>query len=310
MPDDRKLPLLTKLEEHLYRIPKAGFLISWCHRLRKKYYKVRNRRRDERSPSNLCNFERKVYSQFGEDGIIEEIFRRLGEGTRFTVEFGIEDGNECNSRYLIQDRGWSALLMDGSAKFVALAQELYQDKPVVILERFVTVENIGSIFAEAGVPGEFDLLSIDVDGNDFWLWEQILKAHSPRVVVIEYNGRWVPPVEWVMPYDPTHEWDGSVYFGASLQSLANLGARGGYKLVGCSSMGLNAFFVRQDLIGDLFPTVDRSVKYHYAAPRYRPLGFGHPVNARDDTSHIPGSRDSNFGPEPVLEPAVENPKNS
>jgi hypothetical protein len=280
MADDRKFPLPTRLEGIVSGIPLLGFLIVKFHQQRKKYYTARNRRRDARSPSDLRNFERKVYSQYGEDGAIEEIFRRLGEGTKLAVEFGIENGTECNTRHLIENRGWSAVLIDGSREYVASASQLYAGKPVQVLERFITVENILGIFAEARVPSEFDLLSIDVDGNDLWLWEQVLTAYRPRVVVIEYNGRWMPPVEWAMPYNPSHSWDGSVYFGASLQSLTNVGRNGGYQLVGCSSVGLNAFFVREDLVDDHFPTADRGASYHYAAPLYC-RGFGHPVRGRE-----------------------------
>ncbi|CAN5626373.1 hypothetical protein BH23PLA1_BH23PLA1_43390 [soil metagenome] len=272
----RDLPFWTKFEESLTRRPLMRASAVKFHQQRKKYHHWRQRRQDRRAPADLRNFERKIHSQFGEDGIIAEIFQRIGEGTRYAVEFGIEDGSECNTRYLFEHRGWFGLLIDGSADHVAMAQARYADRPVRILERFLTVENILDIFTEASVPVEPDLLSIDVDGNDYWLWEKLLLAYRPRVVVIEYNGRWIPPVCWVMPYNPEHCWDGSVYFCASLEALARLGAAHDYQLVGCSMAGGNAFFVRRDQLGDRFPSAERGPRYHYSAPLYA-RGFGHPI---------------------------------
>lgn len=103
-----------------------------------------------------------------------------------------------------------------------------------------------------------------------------MSSYRPRVVVIEYNARWPPPTEWVMPYAPSHRWDGSVRFGASLESMAKLGEAHGYSLVACNLAGNNAFFVQRDLLGDHFPDHDKGTGYHYAAPLYG-SGFGHPV---------------------------------
>lgn len=272
----RSLPLTTRLEGLLTRSAALRWLIEKIHQKRKTFYIARQRRRDARRPSDLRNFERKVHSQYGEDGIIAEIFRRIGTTSRLAVEFGIENGSECNTRDLIENHGWSAVLIDGSERHAAAAQSRFEGKPVQVLERFLTTQNILTVFGEAGVPSEFDLLSIDVDGNDYWFWAELLTAYRPRVVVIEYNGRWPPPKRWVMPFNPDHRWDGSVYYGASLQSLADLGARHGYTLVACSAAGLNAFFVRSDVLGDHFPSAESGPRYHYAAPLYT-LGFGHPV---------------------------------
>jgi hypothetical protein len=272
----RDLPFWTRVEGHLTGWSPLRQFITKYHQQRKKLAMWRARRRDRRSPTDLRNFERQIYSQYGEDGVIAEIFRRIGEGGKFAVEFGIEDGTECNTRHLFEDCGWSGLLIDGSPEYVASARALYAGRPVEVMNRFITVENILEIFREGRVPRDFDLLSIDIDGNDYWIWEKITTAYRPRVVVIEYNGRWAPPREWVIPYDPDFRWDGSVYYGASLESMARLGASRAYRLVGCSFAGLNAFFVRDDHVGDHFPTAGRGAAYHYTAPLYQP-GFGPPV---------------------------------
>jgi hypothetical protein len=117
---------------------------------------------------------------------------------------------------------------------------------------FITVENINRLISEdGGISGEIDLLSVDIDGNDYWIWEKIT-CIKPRVVVIEYNAKFPPPCEWVMDYDPNHIWDESDKHGASLKSLELLGNRLGYSLVGTNMNGVNAFFVRKDLAKGLF----------------------------------------------------------
>jgi hypothetical protein len=278
------LPFWTRVEGRISAWPRAWRAIHALHRLRKNASIRRARRRDRRCPSNLRNYEARVFSQYGEDGILAELFARIGEGGRFAVEFGVEDGRECNARRLIEERGWSALLIEGNASHAEAARARYAGRLVQVVHRFLTAETILATLAEAGVPVEFDLLSIDVDGNDYWLWQTILATYRPRAVVIEYNGRWPPPKVWVMPYDPNHRWDRSAYYGASLAALAKLGARKGYALVGCSFAGLNAFFVRDDLVADRFPTASRGPGYHYAAPLYEP-GLGHPVRPDISARH-------------------------
>lgn len=155
------------------------------------------------------------------------------------------------------------------------ARQLYRLLPNVrIVSSFVTTDNVLAVLASAAVPRTPDLLVIDIDGNDYWVWERILCTYQPRVTVIEYNARWRPPREWVMPYAPDHRWRGTAYFGASLSSLAKLGARFGSVLVGCSSNGVNAYFVRADLVGSHFPDHVRGDSFLYAPPRYG-RGYGH-----------------------------------
>jgi hypothetical protein len=111
----------------------------------------------------------------------------------------------------------------------------------------ITAENIATIFDSHRVPDEFDLLSIDIDGNDYWVW-RALRRFRPRVVVIEYNAAYAPPKRWVMAYNVDHRWDETTYYGASLTSLEFLGAELGYALVATDDAGVNAFFVRRDLV--------------------------------------------------------------
>lgn len=196
----------------------------------------------------------KVYSQNDEDGIIEEIFNRIGTTNKIFIEFGVENGLECNSHYLLF-KGWRGLWIDGGAAHVKEIREKFA--PVLangqlkILQAFIACENINELFISGGVTGEIDLLSIDVDGNDYYVW-QAINVVRPRVVVIEYNAKFPPNCDWKMAYNKNHLWDGSDWQGASLKALELLGRELGYQLVATNFTGVNAFFVRRDLAKDLF----------------------------------------------------------
>ena len=135
-----------------------------------------------------------------------------------------------------------------------------------VRQEFITLDNINQLIQKSGLDRELDLLSIDIDGNDYWIWEAITGI-EPRVVVIEYNAVFRPPHKVVQEYNAAHQWRGTNYYGASLKALEELGARKKYALVGCSFSGANAFFIRQDLCGDRF-SAPYTAEHHYRAPRY------------------------------------------
>ncbi|MGD1067429.1 MAG: hypothetical protein ABR975_11485, partial [Vulcanimicrobiaceae bacterium] len=150
----------------------------------------------------LAPFDLRIGSQNGEGGILKELFFRLGQGDRFFVEFGVGDGSECNTAALAGTYHWHGLYIEGaSSLYEGLRQRYAVREDVRCVQAMITAENIAGLFAAAGVPTTFDLLSIDVDGNDWWLW-RALRAYRPRVVVVEYNAAYVPPVRWIMQYDP------------------------------------------------------------------------------------------------------------
>lgn len=215
------------------------------------------------SRANLNAYERKVFSQNGEDGILRELFRRIGTTGKFFVEFGVEDGLECNTANLSRRHAWSGVLIDGSPeKFLQLERNYAAYPAVKRIEAFITRENIAALFESAGVPQTFDLLSIDIDGNDYWIWEA-LANYKPRVIVIEYNATRPPPERWVMEYNPEHRWLEDGYMGASLASLEALGKRLGYALLGTDEKGVNAFFLRSDLVElSRFPVKTAAEAYH------------------------------------------------
>ncbi|HPQ82275.1 MAG TPA: hypothetical protein PL191_00865, partial [Candidatus Saccharimonas sp.] len=148
--------------------------------------------------SNLDSYNRKVFSQNGEDGIIEEIFRRIGTDSKYSVEFGVEDGSECNTRFLIEQRGWDSLRMDGS-----------DNNPEHIKKEYITPENINKLFKKYNVPKNLDLLSIDIDSNDIYVWKALNTEYRPRLVIVEYNATIAPCFSEAVKYEPGLTWDGT-----------------------------------------------------------------------------------------------------
>jgi FkbM family methyltransferase len=188
-----------------------------------------------RGAFDLSAAERSVYSQFGEDGVIEDLALRTGCVHTF-VEFGAGDGTECNSRYA-REHGWRVAAFDGDPA----DEEL-------VTKTFVTAENAAGLLATTGLADELGVLSIDVDGNDYWILRSLLEMSKPSIVVVEYNATLGPVEPLAVVYRAQRRWDHTNYFGASLQAYAVLGAQFGYSLVGCGREGVNAYFVRTDLL--------------------------------------------------------------
>ncbi|HSA55995.1 MAG TPA: hypothetical protein VLE53_09835 [Gemmatimonadaceae bacterium] len=232
--------------------------------------------------TRLLHHGYKVYSQHDEDGIIEEIFRRVGSTNRYFVEFGAGDGLENCTLYLVL-KGWRGAWIDGSAVCHEMIQRnlesVIREGRLRARHALITAENIEHLFRELDVPAEFDLLSIDIDRNDYWVWRAIA-AWRPRVVAIEYNASFGPTASCVVPYDPYAVWNLTNWFGASLKALEHLGREKGYSLVGCNLTGVTAFFVRRDLAEGQFAapfTAENhfeSAKYFLRMPNGHRPGFG------------------------------------
>lgn len=210
----------------------------------------------------------KVCSQYDEDGIIQEIFNRIGLGARTFVEFGVENGLENNTLKLLLE-GWSGLWIEGSESFVsqinAKFRDVVSDGRLQVKAAFVDRDNINSVIG-AYFTGEIDLLSIDIDGNDIYILD-VIEVISPRVIIVEYNGKFPPPMNVAQRYNPEHRWKGTDYGGSSLAAITKVAVRRGYSLVGCGIVGVNAFFVRNDLLGDKFQAPFTS-ENHYQPARY------------------------------------------
>lgn len=216
--------------------------------------------------NSISECEFKVLSQNGEDGIIDYLFYKIGAKNRFFIEIGF-GCTEANSLRLMLHEGWSGLFIDGSevsATHFNKAAAVRGRSDVRALSTFVNRENINTILACADVPTEIDLFSLDIDGNDYWVWEALERV-KPRVIVIEYNASFGPEKAVTIPYDPDFSVDkppyGKFYAGASIAALEKLGKRKGYHLLGCDSAGVNAFFVRADEIRPGLTPIDAATAY-------------------------------------------------
>lgn len=220
-------------------------------------------------PIDFDALERSLYAQGAEEAMLERIFERIEPSTRFCVDIGASDGlRNSNTALLLRERGWRGVLIEGSSyRFGRLREHWGGVDGVRIVQAMVRSDDVEARLCEAGVPGEFDLLSIDIDGNDYWVWRAI-ERFRPKVVVIEYNPYYEPPRRWVMKENPAHEWDGSTYYGASLQSLHGLGKRKGYELLCCDRQGNNAFFVERRYF-ERFGIADNSPQVLYRPAMYK-----------------------------------------
>ena len=240
--------------------------------------------------------EEKIYSQNGEDGILEFIFSKIG----------------TTNKFLLEKKGWTGLMMDYGAdqeiqwkgvlnkvwsnrnkgfsenikKYAKFSKKIIKRKErsihfkLDIKNERITAENIENLFQKYQVPENFDLLSIDIDYNDYWVWKAITKFH-PRVLVIEFNSSVPPNESRVVPYEADAQWDGTNYFGASLLALKNLSLEKNYTLLGCDNNGVNAFFCKSELVKN-FKIKD--IKDLYRSPKYgkkiNGVCVGHPPSTK------------------------------
>jgi hypothetical protein len=222
--------------------------------------------REKTSITSLRDVEFRVFSQFGEDGIVDWIIERsqIPDHLHTFIEFGVERYEEANTRFLLENRNWRGLVIDGNRE---LETQLRQSSLAVrhalaARSAFVTRENINKIFAECGFSGEIGLLSIDIDGNEYWIWEAI-ESVDPVITVCEYNAVLGDQYPIVIPYDPAFTRTLSnyfnLYYGASISALLSLAKRKGYTFVGSNSAGNNAFFIRDDYASRFGRTVIASV---------------------------------------------------
>lgn len=219
-------------------------------------------------PKRLLLHALQVSSASGEDGIIQEIFRRVNPVSRVFAEVGVGVGTENNTAFLLS-LGWTGYWFDSDEEFLETVRNRHdlRNNCVRGIAAFVTKENVGTLFARLGVPMEFDLLSIDVDQNTYYIWEG-LASYRPRVVVVEYNSSIPTDIDWRVHYQPDRVWDGTINFGASLKAFELLGRRLGYSLVGCEFCGANAFFVRNDLVTPGLFSEPYTAENHFEPPRY------------------------------------------
>jgi hypothetical protein len=225
--------------------------------------------------TGLTRFEYRVFSQNGEDGVLAELFRRLDIRDGSFVEFGVQSGREGNCVFLADVLGWRGLFMEMDSGDHATLERRYRANPRVTTRRAqVTPGNVESLFAGAGVLDEPAVVSIDVDGADYWVWRAI-DSYRPLVVVIEYNAALDPERRLVQPADAPAGWSGTDCYGASLGALSALAEVKGYRLAHTELAGVNAFFVRADLDVALPPAEAVPVR----APNHFLAGHAHVADA-------------------------------
>ena len=233
------------------------------------------------SISKFSEIEFQVFSQFGDDGIIQYLINKIDIPNKTFIEFGVENYKESNTRFLLINNKWSGFVIDGSSSNIEFIKRdfLYSHFDLHAQEAFITINNINHLiksFIDIGYPTEIGLLSIDIDGNDYWIWKEIDNI-NPVIVVIEYNSLFGPEKPWTIPYqddfyrlkvDPLFQ-----YWGVSIAALCHLGEDKGYDFIGCNSQGNNAYFIRKDKRG-IFRKLSPAEGYNKALFReYLPDGF-------------------------------------
>jgi hypothetical protein len=264
-------PLRSRLLTKFRLLGRLGELDK-LDRMREAIGRIEARQLEHVQDGGLRRQEFTVYSQRGEDGILHWLIRSVAIPRRVFVEFGVGNYREANTRFLATNDRWSGLVMDSDAINIRQIQSdpVYWQIDVRAVHAFVTRDNINDLLRDNGIIGEIGLLSIDIDGNDYWVFEAI-DVIRPALVVIEYNSRFGPSRAVTIPYDPAfNRWrahPSGLYAGASLRAMCNLAYRKGYSFVGCNSFGVNAFFVRTDLLNDRVPV--QSVEDGFVAGQFR-----------------------------------------
>lgn len=231
--------------------------------------------RQTANASSLRASEFQVYSQWGVDGILQYLLRHVPVPNHTFVEFGVETYQEANTRWLLTEHQWNGLVIDGSEANIhhIQADPIYWQHELKAIQSFITRENINELITNAGISGKIGLLSVDVDGVDYWIWEAI-HVIDPAIVVVEYNSLLGAEAALTVPYDPAfvrsvahHSCN---YYGASLAAFVALGKRKGYALVGANSAGNNAFFIKRELTSAALPevsAVEGYVRSHFRESR-------------------------------------------
>jgi len=222
---------------------------------------------------NINEAEFQVFSQFGDDGIIQYLVNKLDIPHKTFVEFGVENYTESNTRFLLINNNWSGLVIDGDKKNI----DFIKNDPVSLMHdlhsvySFVTKDNINGLlldFLKKGYDNEIGLLSIDIDGNDYWIWDEI-NVVKPVIVIVEYNSAFGKDQAWTIPYKADfsrYTYKTFQYWGASLKAFNLLATRKGYSFAGCNSAGNNAYFIRNDKLGNIKPV---SIEEGYVLSKFR-----------------------------------------
>lgn len=259
--------MVKNFKEKILRLLKANILLD--HSYLDKIQKLMNENLiqngriwsqllKQKEITKIQDAEFKVFSQWGDDGIIQYLIDYLNIENKVFVEFGVEDYQEANTRFLLINNNWSGLVMDGSEINITKIKkdEIYWRHDLKAKSAFVTAENINQLIEEEGIKGQIGLLHIDIDGNDYWVWKA-LSVIDPVIVIVEYNSLFGKDRAITIPYDQefqrTKTHYSNLYAGASLLAICDLAHHKGYSFIGCNSAGNNAYFVKNEFIKALNP---------------------------------------------------------
>lgn len=203
------------------------------------------------SIQSLSEVEFQVFSQFGDDGIIQYLVSKLPIKNKTFIEFGVENYRESNTRFLLVNNAWSGLVMDGSATHIQKirSEQMYSFYDLRAVQAFITAENINGLIQSAGFHPEVGILSVDIDGNDYWVWKAI-DCIKPSIVITEYNSLFGFEDPFTIPYKPDFVRGKQTplnFYGTSLLSACQLAKQKGYFFIGCNSAGNNAYFIHESL---------------------------------------------------------------
>ncbi|RYE39688.1 MAG: hypothetical protein EOP48_25460 [Sphingobacteriales bacterium] len=203
--------------------------------------------------TSLNDYEFKVFSQFGDDGIIQFLVNRVQPVNKIFIEFGVENYDESNTKFLLINNNWKGLVLDGGEDNVRYIknQQYFWRQDLKAGAHFITKENINQLISQNGIQGPIGILHIDLDGNDYWILETI-NVVTADILILEYNSVYGSGKAWTVPYQAdfyrTKAHYSNLYWGASLKALYNLATAKGYAFVGCNEAGNNAFFIRKEIV--------------------------------------------------------------
>ncbi|ORB72157.1 NADH dehydrogenase [Mycobacterium scrofulaceum] len=234
----------------------------------------------------FADVEFSVFSQFGDDGIIQWLIHRISSIDESFVEFGVEDYQESNTRFLLLNNNWRGLVMDSSDRYIKAIgrDQISWRHDLQSVCSFITAENIDELLLTHGFEGDIGLLHIDIDGNDYWVWRGVT-AVRPAIAIIEYNSVFGAERSITIPYDPKFSRGGPIsnlYYGASLPALCDLAYSKGYDFVGSNSAGNNAFFIRSD--------VDHGLKPLTAGEGYVTSRYAESMDSKGRLTYLRGER--------------------
>lgn len=218
------------------------------------------------SLNSLANIEFKVFSQYGDDGILQWLIEEIDIDEPWFIEFGVKDYRESTTRFLMQHNNWSGLVIDNSQRNVTSIKqaEFFYHHDLQAICEFVTTDNINILISDSGSPQNIGVLHIDIDGNDYWLWKAI-NVVNPCIAIIEYNAVFGAERAITVPYDKDFKYEEKhysyLYFGASLEALKYLAKEKGYTFIGCTSAGNNAYFIRNDKLTENLRQIHQQARF-------------------------------------------------